>query len=87
MRALAMKADLLDERGYVYNFDREIYVNRKAKKVFSMDFIEDHGVNELEQCMDEETGGTEWRFYFNDAPSRAVQRELENMLADGRPHS
>jgi hypothetical protein len=87
MRALAMKADLLEGRGYVYNFDRQIYVNRKTKKAFSVEYIEDHDVGHLEKCMDDETGGVEWRFYFNDPPSHAVQRELENMLADGRPHN
>ena len=32
MRTLATKQHILEGSGYVYNFDREIYFNRKAKK-------------------------------------------------------
>ena len=36
MRTLVTKQHILEGAGYVYNFDREIYFNRKTKKVFSM---------------------------------------------------
>jgi hypothetical protein len=85
MRTLATKQHILDGAGYTYNFDREIYVNRKVKKVFSMDFVEDHDEQELEQavhgeCGGGESGGAGWQFHFNSEPAEAVKRELELVL-------
>jgi hypothetical protein len=75
------KAQILEEAGYKYSFDRELYLNRKAKKAFSVDFIEDHSEQEIENCIRENTVGTEgWRFFFNNPPSQAVERELSSML-------
>ena len=34
------KSQLLREAGYVYNFDRMVYVNRRTKKAFSVEFVE-----------------------------------------------
>jgi hypothetical protein len=42
MTTLATRQNLLDAGGYVYNIDREVYFNRRAKKIFSVDFLEDH---------------------------------------------
>lgn len=81
MTALATKQHILESAGYTYNFDREIYFNRNTKKVFSMDFIEDHGEEEIEQRIRRETDGTEWQFHFNSEPvAEAVKRELELVL-------
>jgi len=80
MRTLATKQHILENAGYVYHIDREIYFNRKAKKVFSMDFVEDHEEEEIEQSIRHETDGTKWRFYFNSEPADPVKRALEFML-------
>jgi hypothetical protein len=80
MRTLATKQHILEGAGYVYNFDREIYFNRKAKKVFSMDFVEDHDEDEIEQRIRHETDGSKWWFYFNSEPADPVKRELEFVL-------
>jgi hypothetical protein len=80
MRTLATKQHILESAGYTYNFDREIYLNRKTKKVFSMDFVEDHDEEEIEQCIRRKTDGTKWQFHFNSAPGEAVKRELELVL-------
>jgi hypothetical protein len=80
LTTLDKKQQILDNAGYTYNFDREIYINRKAKKVFSVDFLEDHDERMLEECIREDTGGRKWRFYFNLEPSDSVKRELEAML-------
>ena len=79
MRTLATKQHILEGSGYVYNFDREIYFNRKAKKVFSVEFVEDNDEEKLEQCVRQETDG-EWQFYFNSPPAETVKRELEILL-------
>jgi hypothetical protein len=80
MTTVATKSQILEEAGYAYNFDRTIYVNRKFKKVFSVQFIEDHDEKELKDRISENTQGGEWRFYFNSPPSEAVKRELESVL-------
>ena len=75
------KSQILKDAGYAYSFQREIYVNRKTRKVFSIDFVEDHGELELESCINEPSPPNgEWRFYFNSPPSDAVVRELSNVL-------
>lgn len=80
MTELAEKKQLLANAGYVYIFDRDIYVNRDQKKVFSIEFVEDHSEVELRQRIDELTGGEEWRFYFNGMPSESVRYDLEHYL-------
>jgi len=73
------KSQILEEAGYVYSLDRMIYVNRKTRKVFSEEFVDDHSEDELQKCIDEKSSG-EWRFYFNGPPSESVQRELVSLL-------
>ena len=48
MGAIDPKQRIPDAAGFSYNFDREIYVNRKTKKIFSVDFIEDNDEKTLE---------------------------------------
>jgi len=79
MTAAASKSQMLEDAGYSYNFDRTVYVNRGAKKAFSVEFIQDHKEDELQRRLHEETNG-EWRFYFNAEPAPAVKAELENVL-------
>jgi len=79
MRTLATKQHILADAGYVYNFDRQIYFNRKAKNAFSVEFVEDNDEEILEQCIRQETDG-KWVFHFNSPPAEAVRRELEIVL-------
>ena len=74
------KQQILDNAGFTYNFDRQIYVNRKTKKIFSVEFVQDHNERELEQCVQENTNGKKWRFYFNGELPPAVRREIEAVL-------
>ena len=80
MTTLATKQHLLDAAGYVYNFDRQVYFNRSAKKVFSVDFLEDHEGSEIEQSIQESTDAREWRFYFNQEPPESVKRQIASVL-------
>ena len=79
MTNLLKKRELLRAARYDYNFDREVYVNRHDKKVFSLEFVEDNDQGTLQEKIDENNSGG-WRIYFNDAPSPSVQRELEALL-------
>jgi hypothetical protein len=80
MGTLDTKSKILRDAGYVYSFDREVYFNRRTKKIFSLEFIEDHNENEIQRCLSENKEGEEWRFYFNFDPSDSVKREIESVL-------
>lgn len=80
VQAIDGKWRILREAEYTYNFDRMVYLNRRTKKVFSFEFVEDHSEEELRRCINEHSNGAEWRFYFNSPPSASVQHELENAL-------
>ena len=80
MSQLATKQSLLDAADYRYNFDREIYFNRSTKKIFSVDFIEDHAPAEIEERIREDTDGRDWKFYCNVEPSDHVKREIARVL-------
>jgi hypothetical protein len=75
-----MKQDILREADYRYNFDRDIYFNRKTKKAFSLEFVDDKREEELLQSIQEPNDGSGWKFYFNTDPSAGVKRILEQVL-------
>lgn len=79
MTDLLMKAELLGNANYRYNFDREIYVNRGDRKVFSLEFVEDRDKDTLRQMIDEKNGAG-WHFYFNSEPSPTIKQGLEQEL-------
>ncbi|MGD0569008.1 MAG: hypothetical protein ABSA78_11430 [Candidatus Sulfotelmatobacter sp.] len=76
MLTVAGKQQLLEEAGYAYSFDRLSYVNREARKIFSIEFVQDKPEAEIKARIDEAIRPGEWRFYFNSEPSEAVKREL-----------
>ena len=80
MPKLSTKLYLLDDAGYRYNFDRMMYINPKAKKAFSFEFVDDHGEDVIERSIREANDANEWRFYFNAQPPEGVKRELERVL-------
>jgi hypothetical protein len=80
------KAERLKRAGYRYNFHRMVYINRAARKVFSVDAIEDHSAEWLADRIEESNEG-EWQFYFNQAPSAAVVRDFLVELGELRAAS
>ena len=76
-----VKERLLSDGGYTYNFDRMVYVNPGARKVFSVEKVDDTSVDELRRLMQEPTQPGNWTFYFNSEPAPGVQRELEQVLS------
>lgn len=80
MKTVDSKSGILEKAGYVYSLDRMMYVNRKTKKVFSEEFVDDHSDDELQRCIGESAGGQGWRFYMNSPLSEGVKRELEILL-------
>jgi hypothetical protein len=80
MTVLAEKEQILRKAGYSYDPDREAYVNRKARKVFSVDYLEDHDAEVIARKIQEATHGAKWTFIFNNEPSDSVKRELTRLL-------
>jgi hypothetical protein len=79
MTDLTVKEELLENSGYRYHFDRMIYINRAARRAFSLEFVEDHSQQEIQKLL--ETPATnEWVFHFNEPPSDRVKRELAEAL-------
>lgn len=74
------KRQILEEAGYVYSLDRLSYINRDARKVFSLEFVQDHDEAELRVRINEPSEPGGWRFYFNIPPSETVKRELVAIL-------
>jgi hypothetical protein len=76
----AEKTHLLDNAGYAYNFDRMMYINRHAKKAFSIEFIDDHPEEEIRSKIQEPTDEEDWHFYTNSNLSEGARRELKRVL-------
>jgi len=60
-----MKRDILKDAEYWFNFDRALFFNRKAKKAFSLEFVDDKPEEEIRERIGESTNGKGWTFYFN----------------------
>lgn len=80
MTELAVKEQLLKEAGYTYRPDREAYINRRARKIFSVDFLEEHEPDEIASKIREATPDNEWTFIFNQQPTDSMKRELARLL-------
>jgi len=76
MLTVAGKKQILEDAGYAYSFDRLSYINRGARKVFSIEFVQDHSEADLKASIDEPTPPGEWKFYFMREPSEGVKREF-----------
>jgi hypothetical protein len=79
MRRFGTKDQILEEAGYSYNFERALYINRRLKKAFSIEFVEDNTDEEITARMNRKSDGR-WEFYFNSEPSESVKGALERIL-------
>src|ERR1700691_2011407 len=57
----AMKMDILRAANYTYNFARQLYFNRDAKKAFSFPFLDDHSEDEVLHSINESTDRSAWK--------------------------
>lgn len=69
------KKQLLEEYNYKYDFNREIYFNKKDKKIFSQVAIEDNNEQWLAERLGEPTKN-KWTFYFNKKPSAQAEQQI-----------
>jgi hypothetical protein len=75
------KLAILQAAGYRYDIDSQLYVNRSAKKAFSVPFIDDNSVDDIARMIQEQSTAPEWRFFFVQEPSVTVREQLVNMLS------
>lgn len=75
MNELLEKEHLLEGSGYRYHFARMIYRNRTTKRAFSIEFVEDHSVEELRRLVEAPAIG-EWVFHFNRPPHESIKEDL-----------
>jgi len=82
MTELTEKEVLLENSGYRYHFDRMIYFNRAARRAFSLEFVEDHSSQEIQNLVNELPAANGWIFHFNASTSDRVKRELAETLSE-----
>jgi hypothetical protein len=70
------KEPILKSAKYVYNFDRMAYYNRSARKVFSVEWVEDHTYEELRRAIEEPNPSNEWQLYADPRPAQRVINEF-----------
>ena len=80
MTEITEKEALLEAAGYRYHFDRMIYFNRAKRQALSLEFVEDHSLDEIRDLVDRLPAATGWAFHFNDPPSDRVTRDLADAL-------
>ncbi len=80
MTALLTKNKMLEDAGYGYSFERQMYINRRTKKAFSIEFVEDQSEDKIRERIDAAKEGETWQFNFNAEPSDSVKRQLEKIL-------
>lgn len=76
MLTVESKKHILEAAGYAYSFNRLSYINRAARKIFSIEFVQDHSEDQIRARINEPTPVGEWKFYFNLPPSESTKREL-----------
>ena len=68
------KDQMLRTANFRYHFDRMAYVNRKAKKLVSVEAVEDHAEEWLRRMIAESNHSGQWQFYFDQPVSPDVIR-------------
>lgn len=56
------KSEMLFAANYRYDFDRDLYVNREARKAFSLEFVDDHSEETVRRAIQERNGGQRLAF-------------------------
>lgn len=75
-----LKALRLSAAGYTYNFDRMMYINRQAKKAFSVEFVDDNPESVIGSLIQEPKSDDDWRFYTSSPMSEGTEKELKKVL-------
>jgi hypothetical protein len=72
------KYDLLSKNDFQNHFDRAMYFNRRTKKIFSLEAIEDHDLEWLRIRIESPNNTGTWQFYFNrNVPQETIKEILK----------
>ncbi len=80
MTELTEKETVLEAAGYRYDFSRMIYVSQDRRRVFSLEFVEDHPLEEIRKLAVARSKSQGWTIHFNEAPSASTKRDLVQAL-------
>jgi hypothetical protein len=75
MSELVEREELLESSGYRYHFTSCVYVNRRLRRAFSVEFVEKHSREEIQRLL-QGPATDEWVFHFNEPPADSVKRVL-----------
>lgn len=70
---------LLETHGYRYHLARMCYFSRTAKRAFSIEFVEEHSLQEI-QTLVETPSTNDWIFHFTKPASNWSKQELARAL-------
>ncbi len=88
MEAVETKEELLRSNGYKYNYEMMHYVNRKTRKVFSVEFIQESDPETIEASIKSEPPLSGWQFFFiEESPSDSMKVLLEQYYEKGNRQS
>ncbi|HCE5426387.1 TPA: hypothetical protein NHH99_001085 [Legionella pneumophila] len=68
----------LETSGFVYIFERMIYVNKEKKIIISNEALEDKSDDEIEAEINAES--TDWKFIFSNPPSENIKNKLKDLF-------
>ncbi len=74
METALEKDELLHSAGFRYSFRRMAYINTNAKKVVSVEALEEHSGDWLRQMIAQVNDSGDWLFYFDEPLPAAVKQ-------------
>ena len=76
------KRQLLQDSGFRQDFKRDLYLNRKLKKVFSSVAVKDHRLDWLRTGIESPNNTGTWQFFFNEPIQDEKRQELLELFGD-----
>ncbi len=69
------KQKILEDNNYIID-DRDFYISKADKKVFSFSRVSNESIAWLEQEIKQPNSTDEWQFFCNDYPSEGLQADI-----------
>jgi hypothetical protein len=66
------KRQLLGELGFHWIFDRDVFVNRDARKIASYEYVADHHLEDIREELSQPSPPGSWEISFNEPPLPGV---------------
>ncbi len=69
------KQQLLEDNNYIQD-DRDFYINKTEKRVFSFQRVSNENIDWLKQKINEPDTTGEWQFFCSNHPSEGLQADI-----------